>query len=324
MTGEWDSLSPSLIPIDVLRPGDTARMGNLDEGHLAVITGLAGSWPPLLVTSRGDIIDGHYRYAAAQRLGLTDLVCTVFDGDGFDAFVEGVRRNIPQGLPLALRERKAAARRILTMHPEWSDRRVAELCGLAHQTVGRMRFGEGRQPGAILHLDSRRGRDGKAWVRSSSEVERRIREAIAERPEASLREIARLAGTTHETVRAYRRRANRAVARGPAPVEAAGSATAFGQIAPVGTASPVEPALDRAAAPSGANSPARDDAFTSTAEGASFAAWFERTANDAGRQYVQSIPLSRVYEIEDEARRRARMWSDFATALTARVRGNCK
>ena len=296
---ELASFAPRPVSIELLQRGNTVRLGGLDECHLGLIARLGGAWPPIVVTPTWRIVDGHYRYAAARRLGHTHVACIVFDGDDFDAFLESVRLNIMQGLPLALQERKAAARRILDIHPEWSDRRVAELCGLAHKTVGRLREDQACQGGDIHHLDTRQGRDGKVWVGNAVQVRERIVEAIHARPEASLREIARAAGTTHETVRTFRRRVQ---------------ATA-------------EAAEERAIAPSKASTdktavvPSRDAAFTSTDAGASFARWFERSGNEEWRTYVASVPLSRVYEIEDEARRRAHAWSEFAAMLSARAAG---
>jgi hypothetical protein len=40
------------------------------------------------------------------------------------------------------------------------------------------------------------------------------------------------------------------------------------------------------------------------------------------RRYIDAIPVSRVYDLAAEARRRASAWSDFAEELEAKVRGS--
>jgi hypothetical protein len=185
----------------------------------------------------------------------------------------------------------------LVIHPDWTDRRIAEICGVAHETVGRLRGMAVSQSNEVHHLDRRRGRDGKYWPARPGDVRERILEAIDAHPGASLREIARTAGTSHETVRALRRRLLDNALPGPRNDSVAIDA---GRCQP--------PPM-----------PSRDAAFTSTDEGASFAMWFDRTFNGEWSAYIQSVPLSRVYEIEDEARRRANAWSEFAAALNART-----
>ena len=148
------------LPIDRVKPGESVRLGDLRPAHLESFVQLDGAWPAVVITRAGRIVDGNYRYRAAQRLGHGYLDCTFFDGSDAEAYIESVRRNSSQGLPLSLDERRTAAARILVLEPDWSDRRVAALCGLAHETVGRVRLRLCRG-GEIRHLDRRKGRDGK-------------------------------------------------------------------------------------------------------------------------------------------------------------------
>ena len=61
-------------------------------------------------------------------------------------------------------------------------------------------------------------------------------------------------------------------------------------------------------------------ALASAEEGARFVVWFTRTAIDNEcNEWVEVLPVSRVYEIADEARRRADHWNAFAAALERRV-----
>ena len=65
-----------------------------------------------------------------------------------------------------------------------------------------------------------------------------------------------------------------------------------------------------------------DAAVVSTTEGENFAKWFERTnLGKEWRAMVSGIPFSRVYEVADEARRRASAWQEFASSVEARARG---
>ena len=63
-------------------------------------------------------------------------------------------------------------------------------------------------------------------------------------------------------------------------------------------------------------------AVDSTAAGQTFFAWFARTgvAAEDCAGYGPGVPLDRVYEIADEARRRAIRWREFADYVESRVR----
>ena len=127
-------------PLNGLRPHPQLRLGELDQDHLSVISLSEQDWPPIVVRRADNtIIDGHYRYVAARRLGHRRIACVYFDGGDEAAFLEALRRNRSHGLPLSLQERQRAARRLLESHPDWSHRRIAELCCLAPGTVARIR-----------------------------------------------------------------------------------------------------------------------------------------------------------------------------------------
>jgi hypothetical protein len=120
-------------------------------------------------------------------------------------------------------------------------------------------------------------------------------EALHAQPSASLRAIAATVGVSPETVRLVR--LNLASLPESAPTVSEVSAI------------PEEPAAWRT-----------DTALTSCEEGEDFLTWFERTSmlqEDVRR--VRTVPLSRVYEIADEARRRSDRWLQFASALEARA-----
>ena len=137
-----------------------------------------------------------------------------------------VRANTSHGLPLARADRRAAARRILCSHPQWSDRVIATVAGVAADTVGRLRRSPDRRdpagpdPDGSSQVaarptergpqsDTRMGRDGRARPVNGAKGREAASRLIAAQPEASLREIARQAGISPETVRDVRARLNR-------------------------------------------------------------------------------------------------------------------
>jgi hypothetical protein len=67
-----------------------------------------------------------------------------------------------------------------------------------------------------------------------------------------------------------------------------------------------------------------DAALTASEDGATFVAWLAQTniSDDDVCRHLFAIPLSRVYEIADEAQRRAKVWTAFARKLEARTRSS--
>ena len=286
------------VEVDHLRPGPRLRVGGIKPDHLNVLVQSGGNWPPIVVRREDNtIIDGCYRYLAAQRLGHSHMDCIYYDGGSDEAFMEGLRRNLHHGLPLSLKERESAARTVLAFHLEWSDRRLGEACGLSPGTVGQLRSSLGHSPDQNGHLNTRWGRDGKRYHADLGALRQRISTAIREKPEGSLRSIAQATGTSPATVRAVKAR--------------------LAESDRTDSESSVEPAT----APSlSSSSRITDAALLSTREGTSFAKWFERTSIDEEwRDLAQGIPVSRIYEVADEARRRAQRWLVLASWLETRA-----
>jgi ParB-like chromosome segregation protein Spo0J len=298
------------IPIDELRdPAFALRLGPPKAEHIASLMCLGGNWPPILASRRGNIvIDGRHRLIAARRLGHTTVEVVFFDGPDEDAFLEAVQRNVRQGLPLTLRERECAARRVLESHRDWSDRRIADTCALSPGTVKALR-GPSTCPSAdSRQLDVRTGRDGRSRPVDPGSTRLRIREVLRTRPNASLREIARVAACSPETVRAVRTAllANKEPPTGQQSSQREGNAISHGD----GTL-----AVEQFRA---------DAALTASEDGATFVAWLAQTniSDDDVCRHLSTIPLSRVYEIADEAQRRANAWTAFARKLEARTRSS--
>jgi hypothetical protein len=298
------------VPLDALHVGPSLRVEGLDTQHVATLAELAGAWPPIVVRREDrSVVDGQHRVAAARRLGLASLQVTWFDGSTEDAFVEFVRCNVGHGLPLGLGERRSAASRILRSHPERSDRSVASVCGVSPKTVARLR-GELARTAKQEDPARRVGRDGRVRPVDPAELRARITEELAQRPEASLRSIAAAVGSSPETVRSVRtklRAAERGSIDAPAPATLDTEATVLGL-------------LTRRA--SVGHRLQGDRAFATREGGREFIEWFDATAVESTDVWAHlgTVPRSRIYEVADEARRRARFWTHFADSLEGQVR----
>lgn len=193
-----------LVPVAVLRAGDSPRAGGVDRVHVRLLAELDVVLPPLIVhrqTMR--VIDGAHRLSAAVSHGRELIHVRFFEGDENEAFVLAVAANNAHGLPLSLAERSAAASRILRAHPDWSDRAVAAVAGISAGTVRGLRTAAdpAQAPGAV-----RVGLDGRTRPVSSAEGRLRAAELLESSPELSLRAIARQAGISLGTVRDVRQR----------------------------------------------------------------------------------------------------------------------
>lgn len=297
------STHAELVPVASLTVR-TFRSAGLCAEQVDRLVDLHGDWPPVLVR-RSDclVVDGAHRVAAARRLGLPCIEVVFFEGDLDDAFVEFVRRNVSQGLALTLDERRRAAARVLASHPTWSDRRIAQLCALSPKTVAGLRRSAGG--GGAKPVDGlREGRDRRLRPVERGSARTRALEVLRARPNASLREVAVEARVSPETVRQAKLRIVGA------------EAVSDGPVSPVRVV-----AIDGASAPRQPRRPVweGDAAIAASDPGGEFATWFRRTAiGDEDLAWVESVPLSRVYVIAEEARRRAETWLALARVLEAR------
>jgi hypothetical protein len=125
-----------------------------------------------------------------------EIDATFFDGTAEEAFLLAVKANVAHGMPLTADDRNAAASRIIMANPSLSDRVIAATTGLSARTIAAIRS---RTEGGAT--DTRRGRDGKLRPLSTAEGRLKASRAIQDRPNSSLREIAREAGISVGTVR---------------------------------------------------------------------------------------------------------------------------
>ncbi|MFJ9691422.1 transcriptional regulator [Kitasatospora sp. NPDC101183] len=213
------------IPISSLVLGGSPRTEGSDAEHIALLAGLEGPLPPILVErSTMRVIDGTHRVLAAAGKGERSIEAEFFDGTADEAFLKAVEANVAHGLPLSQADRRTAAERIVASHPHMSDRAIARSAGLGAKTVAAIRCRVAEQP----QLRARVGRDGKVRPLDSGAGRRRAAEVLAERPEASLREVARLAGISPATVSDVRRR----IAAGEPPVAGGARDAGAGTVPP--------------------------------------------------------------------------------------------
>lgn len=315
-----------IVPIGSLLPADSPRLGGMDEEHVRRLAEMETTLPPILVhrpTMR--VIDGMHRLRAAMLTGKQEIHAEYFEGSEDDGFIQAVKANVAHGLPLTLADRRAAAMRILATHPRLSDRAIGSYTGLAHKTVSALRS---RSTGEDTHSNTRLGADGRLRPLSSQEGRRRAAEVMAERPSASLREVAASAGISVGTAHDVRQR----LQRGESPLRSSGarhrgSETRF--------AAPLreEPQLDKFASPArGTASDAeahvilqsllKDPSLKRTDAGRALLQWLHsHVINRADWEpLIETIPAYRLQSLAALARQCRDHWDQFAYELECRER----
>jgi hypothetical protein len=117
--------------------------------------------PPLTVYHDGKdhwLADGFHRFHAAERAGLLTVRCDVKRGTKKDAAWHSVGANRQHGLRRTNADKQNAARMAVQLHPERTDRILAEHVGVDHKTIAAARAQLGNFPNS-----TRIGRDGKTY-----------------------------------------------------------------------------------------------------------------------------------------------------------------
>ena len=196
--------SIDLVPVTALRCGESPRLTGEDADHVRALAASEVPLPPIVVhRSTMRVIDGMHRLRAAVLLSRPEVEVRWFDGPEEDAFVLAVEANTATGLPLSTADRRAAAARIVTTHPDHSDRWIGAVTGLAPTTVGAI-----RRCSSVLDGQSNRriGRDGRVRPVDGSSGRLLAAELMRAAPELSLREVARAAGIAPSTALDVRNR----------------------------------------------------------------------------------------------------------------------
>ena len=128
-----------LVPLGDLRGSLSPRL-ELDPGHVDRLAAVIDALPPIVVHAETmQVLDGAHRVAAHRAAGLKAIPARFFSGSPAEALLESARWHTQLALPLTAAERKRLAQQVLEVAPGWSDRRVAELCGLSPKTVATVR-----------------------------------------------------------------------------------------------------------------------------------------------------------------------------------------
>lgn len=297
--------APITVPIEVLLPADSPRIGGEDDEHVNVLAATDRELPPILVhygTMR--VIDGMHRLRAAQLKGKREVQVRFIDADEDGAFVLSVQMNIAHGLPLSLAERTAAAERILRTHPNWSDRAIASTTGLSAKTVASVRR---RATADLLQSNTRVGQDGRVRPLSTAEGRRCAGEIIAARPDASLREIAAASGISVGTARDVRQRVHNGQSPVPPPRK------------PLVRKPPTEPSLEEAS--SILASLQRNPALRYNNRGRELLKWLSSHMVHAAdlSAHVETIPAHCAPVVAALAEHYAQVWRSLANELGDQV-----
>jgi ParB-like chromosome segregation protein Spo0J len=326
--------SPELdVAVSSLVPGFYLRHAGTNAAHVQLLADAAGSTklPPILVQKNGSrIIDGMHRVEAA-KLRMSEYICArVIDCTDEEAFILAVQTNTLHGLPLTKADRIAGAKRILSSHPDWSDRAVAKVTGLSAKTVGILR---NRSTGEIPLLHKRLGRDGKRHPVSGAEGRRRAVDYIKAHPDAPLRQVAREAdvslGTVHDVRERIRRGADPVVGvRGKRPDQPERVSSATSLLGRSSSAENASAATAKRGAHNKQNAPQRswlaisaklanDPTLRYTEGGRAFLRWMSLHAAHAEewREFIDAIPLHWLKDIDLIASGVSEEWRMFAEWL---------
>ncbi|GAA3856413.1 ParB N-terminal domain-containing protein [Streptomyces sedi] len=222
------------VPVDELLPADSPRLGGLDEDHARGLAESGRVFEPILVHREPRrVVDGMHRLRATILRGERRIAVRYVDGAPEEMFIRSVQSNVNHGLPLSRSDRRAAVARILATHAHWSDRAIATVTGVSPKTVGaaRGRLATEESP----HSNpppTRVGRDGRLRPVDTGERRERALALLAQRPGATLREVAAGAGVSISTAHRLRQRlrageiAPERAADGGAPLPPPGSGPA--------------------------------------------------------------------------------------------------
>ncbi|MFJ9847860.1 ParB N-terminal domain-containing protein [Streptomyces sp. NPDC101150] len=219
-----DSVSVETIPLAALTVSNSPRIDGEDRDYTRALAESVETLPPILVHRPTlQVIDGVHRLRAAALRGHDHIAVRFFDGPEEDGYLLAIAVNVAHGMPLSIQDRIAAALRIFTSHPSWSNRAVGAVAGLSPAKVADLRRQQGGEAAQSKH---RIGRDGRSRPVDVSQGRQRARELMEDFPDISLRQIAKQAGISAATVADVRNRMRRGESVVPLRQPPAASATA--------------------------------------------------------------------------------------------------
>jgi transposase-like protein len=256
-----------------------------------------------------------HRLRAAALRGQDDILVRFYEGDDEEAFIVAVETNIAHGLPLSLADRTAAAVRIIAIRPQWSDRKIASVTGLAATTVGAIRRRSTDRPGHS-NEGNRIGRDGKVRPLDRSSGRLRAGEFIKGKPDASVREIARAAGVSPATALDVRNR----LRDGKSPIPEGKAAGTKKREPPTGHADArrqfddVTAEVDSEAVLQDLK---KDPSLRFTEIGRALLRWLDTHTVGLGhwKEHADNIPAHSAHALAKLARQNSDAWQDLAQYL---------
>lgn len=138
-------------------------------------------FPPVVVFHhKGELIlaDGFHRLRARRTAKFETIEAEVHEGTRLDALKFSLSANHRHGLRRTNEDKRHAVEIALREFPAWSDRAVAQLCGVTHPSVGTVRH----QLVNLSSCEKRLGRDGK-------------RRRVVENPDRSMEPLSLLSRT---------------------------------------------------------------------------------------------------------------------------------
>ncbi len=114
------------------------------------------------VDGRWLLTDGFHRHAAAIRRDRRTISAEVRFGTFADALDYAATANLAHGLPLSRTERRRVVETRLRIHPDWSDRRLADEMGIGRELISRVRK-QLVDAGQLPASPARVGADGKTY-----------------------------------------------------------------------------------------------------------------------------------------------------------------
>jgi ParB-like chromosome segregation protein Spo0J len=315
------------IPVLSLRPADSPRLNGEDRGHILRLAEMDTSLPPILVDKRTmRVIDGMHRLMAASLQGRDTIDVIFFDGSEADTFLRAVQENVTHGLPLSQADRRAAAERIISTHPDMSDRAISQIAGLAAKTVASIRK---RSADATPPSNGRMGLDGKVRPLDAAEGRRRAEKLLTQQPDASLRDVARYAGISPATVLDVRKRLERGEVAATEKPKVPRGFVAVGEGAKDAIPAPHSGPRPAFRSSSASQEPtatvqklSRDPSLRSNERGMGMLRLLHVNAVGAEQlpEVAAAVPPHCVQIVVQLARHYAKMWDDLAIELDGRAR----
>ena len=121
--------------------GTQIRIG-INEDHVADLVESTNPFPPIVIFHDGTdhwLADGFHRVMAATRLGWPEIDADVKTGTLSDAIDFACAANSQHGLKRSNEDKRNAVQTMLLRRPDWSDRKIAEHCGVSHTFVAKIR-----------------------------------------------------------------------------------------------------------------------------------------------------------------------------------------